>query len=38
MGPPELPLFDRGKVDRGVVMATLTELEALASLLKLRPR
>ena len=36
--PPELPLFDRGKVDRGVVMATLTEMEALASLLKMRPR
>ncbi|MBC8793562.1 MAG: MerR family transcriptional regulator [Tagaea sp. CACIAM 22H2] len=35
---PELPLFDRGKVDRGVVMATLTEMEALASLLKMRPR
>lgn len=35
---PELPLFDRGKADRGVVMATLTELEALATLLKSRPR
>lgn len=35
---PELPLFDRGKADRGVVLATLTELEALASLLKSRPR
>lgn len=35
---PELPLFDRGKVDRGVALATLTELEALASLLKMRPR
>jgi DNA-binding transcriptional MerR regulator len=35
---PDLPLFDRGKVDRGVAMATLTELEALAALLKSRPR
>jgi DNA-binding transcriptional MerR regulator len=35
---PELPLFDRGKCDRGVVLATLTELEALATLLKSRPR
>ncbi|MFM7346395.1 MAG: MerR family transcriptional regulator [Tagaea sp.] len=35
---PELPLFDRGKADRGAVIATLTELEALASLLKSRPR
>ncbi len=35
---PDLPLFDRGKADRGVVMATLTELEALAALLKSRPR
>ncbi len=35
---PELPLFDRGKVDRGVALATLTELEALASLLRMRPR
>jgi DNA-binding transcriptional MerR regulator len=35
---PELPLFDRGKADRGAVIATLTELEALSSLLKSRPR
>jgi DNA-binding transcriptional MerR regulator len=35
---PDLPLFDRGKADRGVVVATLTELEALATLLKSRPR
>jgi DNA-binding transcriptional MerR regulator len=35
---PELPLFDRGKADRGAVMATLTELEALSALLKSRPR
>jgi DNA-binding transcriptional MerR regulator len=35
---PDLPLFDRGKCDRGVVLATLSELEALASLLKSRPR
>lgn len=35
---PDLPLFDRGKADRGVVLATLTELEALAALLKSRPR
>jgi DNA-binding transcriptional MerR regulator len=34
----DLPLFDRGKADRGAVLATLTELEALATLLKSRPR
>lgn len=35
---PELPLFDRGKADRGAVIATLAELEALSTLLKSRPR